>query len=161
AYLSFGISATTAMPEEPTMSPDTRFRAWMLSSLLLAGASFVYYLFADIHMPVSPQARLTYHVTQIAPDVSGRVVEVLVRNNMRVKLGDVLIRIDPDSYRTAVHDAELQVEQAMQENSQLDAAVTAAAAEVSRARAQFGDAERELGRFRDLVGDRYVSISDF
>ena len=143
------------------MSPDTRFRVWMLSSLLLAGASFVYYLFADIHMPVSPEARLTYHVTQIAPDVSGRVVEVLVRNNMRVNLGDVLFRIDPDSYRTAVHEAELQVEQAMQENSQLDAAVTAAAADVSRARAQLDDAERELGRFRDLVGDRYVSISDF
>src|SRR5690606_28933683 len=99
-----------AMPQEPTMSPDTRFRVWMLSSLLLAGASFVYDLFAAIHRPVAPEARLTYHVTQIAPDVSGRVVVVLVRNNMRVKLGDVLFRIDPDSYRTAVHEAELQVE---------------------------------------------------
>ena len=143
------------------MSPDTRFRAWMLSSLALAAASFVYYLFADIHMPVSPEARLTYRVTQIAPDVSGRVVDVLVHNNKRVERGDVLFRIDPDTYRTAVRDAQLQVEQAMQDNSQLDAAILAASAEVRRAQAQQGDTERELARFRSLVADRYVSRSAF
>ena len=143
------------------MSPDARFRAWMLSSLALAGVSFVYYVFADIHMPVSPEARLTYRVTQIAPAVDGRVVDVRVRNNTRVERGDLLFRIDPDTYRTAVHEAELQVEQAMQDNAQLDAAIVAASADVRRALAQRDDAERELARFRDLVGDRYVSRSAF
>src|SRR5688572_7159062 len=112
------------------MSPDARFRAWMFSSLALAALCFVYYLVADIHMPVSPEARMTYRVTQVAPDVSGRVVDVRVHNNQRVQRGDLLFRIDPDTYRTAVRDAELQVEQAMQDNSQLDAAVVAALADV-------------------------------
>ncbi|MDN5782301.1 MAG: HlyD family secretion protein, partial [Luteimonas sp.] len=139
----------------------TRFRAWMLGSLLFACASFAYYVIADIHMPVSPEARLTYRVTQVAPEVSGRVVDVRVHNNMRVARGDVLFRIDPDSYRTAVDAAELLVEQAIQDNSQFDASIMAAAADVSRARAQRDDAQRELGRYRDLVGDRYVSRSAF
>lgn len=147
-------------PQVATMSADARFRAGMLSYLLLAGASMVYYLVADIHTPAAPEARITHHVTQIAPDVSGRVVEALTRNNKRVKLADMLFRIDPDSYRTAVHAAEPQVERAMPEKSQLDAAVASAAAGIRRAREQLDDAQRELGRFRDLVGDRYVSISD-
>lgn len=141
------------------MSPDARFRALMLGSLALTGLTFVYYLVADMHMPVSPEARLTYHVTQVAPDVSGRVVDVSVRNNQEVARGQLLFRVDPDTYRTAVHDAELLVEQARQDNSQLDATIAAATAEVRRAQAHADDAERELRRFRELVADRYVSRS--
>ena len=142
------------------MSPDTRFRAWMFGSLAVIGLSFVYYLVADIHMPVSPEARLTYHVTQVAPEVSGRVVDVSVANNQEVAKGQLLFRIDPDTYRTAVRDAELQVEQAAQDNSQLDATIAAATAEIRRVQAQVDDAERELKRFQELVGERYVSRSD-
>lgn len=142
------------------MTPDGRFRMWMFGSLALIGAAFVYYLIADIHMPLSPEARLTYHVTQVAPEVSGRVVDVRVRNNQEVLRGQLLFRIDPDTYRTAVRQAELQVEQALEDNSQLDAAVAASAAEVRRAQAQRDDAERELRRFRELIDARYVSHSE-
>ncbi|GAA5073828.1 HlyD family secretion protein [Lysobacter panacisoli] len=141
------------------MSTDARFRAWMFGSLGLIGLCFVYYLVADIHMPVSPEARLTYHVTQVAPDVSGRVVDVFVRNNQQVEKGQLLFRIDPDTYQTAVRDAELLVEQAIQDNAQLDASIAAATAEVARMRAQVADAERELRRLQGLVGEKYVSRS--
>jgi len=141
------------------MSPDARFRAWMFGSLALTGLAFAYFLVADVNMPVSPEARLTYQVTQVAPDVGGRVVDVMVRNNEEVVPGQTLFRIEPDTYRTAVHDAELLVEQAMQDNSQLDANILAASAEVRRMQAQVDDAERELKRFRELVGERYVSRS--
>ncbi len=141
------------------MSPDSRFRAWMFGSLALIGLSFVYYVVADIHMPVSPEARLTYQVTQVAPEVSGRVVDVSVQNNQEVERGQLLFRVDPDTYRTAVHDAELRVEQAAQDNSQLDASIAAATAEARRVQAQVDDAERELRRLQELVGERYVSRS--
>ncbi|HVI58523.1 MAG TPA: biotin/lipoyl-binding protein [Luteimonas sp.] len=139
------------------MGPDASFRAVMTASLLFAALAFAYFLVADIHMPVSPEARLTYHVTQVAPEVGGRIVGVRVRNNQRVRRGDVLFLVDPDSYRTAVRDAELQVEQAMQDNAQLDAAIVAATAELRRAQAQLDEAERDLGRFSRLVDRRYVS----
>jgi multidrug resistance efflux pump len=139
------------------MGPDASFRAWMTGSLLFAALAFAYFLVADIHMPVSPEARLTYHVTQVAPEVGGRIVGVRVRNNQRVRRGDVLFLVDPDSYRTAVRDAVLQVEQAMQDNAQLDATIVASAAELRRAQAQLDDAGRELARFRRLAGQRYVA----
>ncbi len=136
-----------------------RFRTWMLGLSAVAALSFLYYLVADIHMPVSPEARLTYRVTQVAPDVGGRVIEVRVQNNQRVDRGDVLFLIDPDTYRTAARDAELQVEQAAQDNAQLEAAISAALADVQRARTQKDDAERELRRYAGLAQENYVSRS--
>ena len=141
------------------MSPELRFRTWMFGLLALAALSFLYYLVADIHMPVSPEARLTYRVTQVAPDVSGRVVDVRVHNNQRVDRGDVLFLIDPDTYRTAARDAELQVEQALQDNAQLEATISATSADVQRAQTQKEDAERELLRYVGLAKDDYVSRS--
>lgn len=141
------------------MSPELRFRTWMFGLSAIAALSFVYYLIADIHMPVSPEARLTYRVTQVAPDVSGRVVEVRVQNNQHVDRGDVLFLIDPDTYRTAARDAELQVEQAFQDNAQLEATISSASADVRRAQTQKDDAERELLRYLGLAKDNYVSRS--
>ncbi|WP_219924973.1 biotin/lipoyl-binding protein, partial [Halomonas sp. ND22Bw] len=40
-------------------------------------------------------------MTSISPDVSGRIVAVNVRENQRVRAGDVLFRIAPEPYRIA------------------------------------------------------------
>lgn len=136
-----------------------RFRTWTFSLMAIAALSFLYYLVADLHMPVSPEARLTYRVTQVAPDVSGRVVDVRVQNNQRVAKGEILFLIDPDTYRTAARDADLQVEQALQDNAQLEATISAASAEVQRAQTQKDDTERELQRYIGLAQDNYVSRS--
>ena len=41
-------------------------------------------------------------IVQIAPEISGRVIEVAVRDHARVAAGDVLLRIDPEPFRLAV-----------------------------------------------------------
>ncbi len=38
----------------------------------------------------------------MAPEVAGRVIEVNVVDNQRVKAGDVLFRIDPQPYEIAL-----------------------------------------------------------
>jgi RND family efflux transporter MFP subunit len=45
-------------------------------------------------------------VVPVAPDVSGFVTEVLVKDNQRVRLGDVLFRIDRARYEIALRQAE-------------------------------------------------------
>lgn len=143
------------------MNPESGFRAWMIGLLSLMAASFTYFLVADIQMPVSPEARLTYRVTQVASEVSGRVIDVRVSNNQRVQRGDVLFVVDPESYQNAVRDAELLVEQGAQDNAQLDSAIVSMAAEVSRAQAQLEDTERELARYRDLLDSRYIARATY
>ncbi|QTL02721.1 HlyD family secretion protein [Aquabacter sp. L1I39] len=49
-------------------------------------------------------------VVTLAPDVSGLVIEVLVRENQTVKKGDVLFHIDPSRFEIALRLAEAQVQ---------------------------------------------------
>ena len=45
----------------------------------------------------------------MAPDVSGRIVELDVRDNQALRKGDVLFRIDPEPYRMRVYQARAAV----------------------------------------------------
>ncbi len=45
----------------------------------------------------------------IAPQISGRVVEVSVRENQQVKKGDLLFRIDPEPLQISVDQMEAQI----------------------------------------------------
>lgn len=49
-------------------------------------------------------------VVTLAPDVSGLVIEVLVRENQAVKKGDVLFHIDPSRFEIALRLTEAQVQ---------------------------------------------------
>lgn len=55
--------------------------------------------------PLSQEAVLTADVVHIAATVSGRIVEMPIRDNAAVKKGDVLFRIDPAPYQLAVDQA--------------------------------------------------------
>jgi membrane fusion protein, multidrug efflux system len=69
-------------------------------------------------------------MAQIAPEVSGRVVEVLVRDHQIVERGTPLVKLDPEPFRLALDKAE----------AELDKART----DVETARAQWGETEKEL-----------------
>jgi len=55
--------------------------------------------------PWTRNGRVRAEIIGVAADVAGRVVDVPVRDNQRVKKGDLLMQIDPASYRLAVRQA--------------------------------------------------------
>jgi len=59
--------------------------------------------------PRTDDAYLQADLVHMAPDVSGRIVELDVRDNQAVRKGDVLFRIDPDPYRMRVDQARAAV----------------------------------------------------
>ncbi|HEX2151926.1 MAG TPA: biotin/lipoyl-binding protein, partial [Stellaceae bacterium] len=69
-------------------------------------------------------------MAQIAPEVSGRIIEVLVRDHQIVEAGTPLVRLDPEPFQLALDKAE----------AELDKART----EVETARAQWRETENEL-----------------
>jgi RND family efflux transporter MFP subunit len=73
-----------------------------VSAAILGWDTVHYYFFS----PWTRDARVTADVVTIAPDVSGYVTEVRVRNDQFVKRGDILFVIDQDRYRLALADAE-------------------------------------------------------
>jgi RND family efflux transporter MFP subunit len=64
-----------------------------------------YYLYS----PWTRDARIRANVVTVAPDVSGWVDDIRVRNNQFVHKGDVLLVIDQDRYRLALANAEAAV----------------------------------------------------
>jgi membrane fusion protein (multidrug efflux system) len=74
-------------------------------------------------------------VVAIVTEVAGRVTDVAVTENQPVKAGDLLFRIDPQSYKIALDQAE--------------AAVGAARLKVEQDRATFRESEAALAAARD------------
>lgn len=60
--------------------------------------------------PWTRDGRVRADVVAVAPDVSGLVTDVLVRDNQNVKKGDVLFKIDRDRFVLALQQAEAVVE---------------------------------------------------
>ncbi|MBZ9559892.1 MULTISPECIES: HlyD family secretion protein [Modicisalibacter] len=139
------------------MTPEQRFARWVQVALAAFVVLFGYFLVADLHMPLTPQARLIRQVVSVAPQVSGQVTAVEVANNQHVEAGEVLFRIDPSRYRLAVDEAKLALEQARRENAQLDARIAAARADLSEARADADNLARDLERYEDLIKQHNVS----
>ena len=139
------------------MTPDQVFKRWVHGAIVVFVIAFVYFIVADIWLPLSAQARVMHPVVGIAPEVSGQVTQVQVQNNQQVKTGDILFSLDKQSYQLAVDKAELALEAAQQENTQLDAAIASAQASVAAYQAQAEELGLEVKRLQQLIGSRSVS----
>jgi len=114
--------------------------------------------------PRTDDAYLQADLVHMAPDVSGRIVELDVRDNQAVRKGDVLFRIDPDPYRMRVDQARAAV-QGLEAKLGLTADQVAAqtskagAAErgIGSAEAQRALASSTLGRLQPLLGQGFVT----
>ncbi|MBE7200819.1 MAG: HlyD family secretion protein [Parafilimonas terrae] len=97
-------------------------------------------------------------VTVIAPRVPGIVAEVLVKDNQRVHVGDLLIRLDDRDYRAALAKAEASV--AGQDATLLNLAATRRLQEavIAQGRADLDGVDAEAARTRFDV-DRYRQLS--
>jgi multidrug resistance efflux pump len=59
--------------------------------------------------PSTYDATIQAYVVNMAPEVSGRIVELNVLDNQQVKEGQVLFRIDPQPYQLSVDQARAAV----------------------------------------------------
>lgn len=73
------------------MTPDQRFARWVQIAIAALVCAFIYFLFADLAAPLTPQAQLNRPVVRIAPRVSGQVVEVATLLGCLVVLSAMLV----------------------------------------------------------------------
>ena len=74
--------------------------------------------------PWTRDGHIRADIVAVAPDVSGLIKDVLVRDNQEVHQGDLLLRIDPERFRLAVRQAQaaLASREAAQERAANDRA---------------------------------------
>lgn len=90
---------------------------------------------------------------QVGSQVSGQIKEILVDFNSTVKAGQLIARIDPETFQLRVRQAEADLEATR-------AAVAVQRAEVARATANLMDAQRDLERKVLLVEKKFISASE-
>ena len=91
---------------------------------------------------------------KISPYISGEVIEIFVKEGDRVKVGDILVRIDPEIYKSAYEQAEAQL------NSQR-ANLVNAKAQLAQLEARFQNTETVYLRNKALWEKKVISDADF
>ncbi len=135
-----------------------------LRRLLIGGGAVVLAAVAGLFIyfhnrETTDDAQVDGHITPMASKVYGRVAEVLVDDNQAVKAGQILVKIDPRDYQAALDQAKASLALAESEarsagvdvprtrenvasgNSNADAQLLGAQADVARAQATYDQAQ--------------------
>ena len=99
--------------------------AWVLTLAVAAAAVWLGYDAYRRHLaaPWTRDGQVQADVVQVAPRVSGPVLQVAVADNQAVKAGDVLFTLEPSTYKAALQEAEAALDVARAQEAE-QAAVT-------------------------------------
>jgi multidrug efflux system membrane fusion protein len=118
----------------------------------------------SVRHPQTDDAVVTADIIGVVPQVSGTITELHVKDNQRVKQGDLLLVIDPRPYEFALQraradvgalDGEIAVTERRIDGQRF--AVTAAKATVERMAAQLKNATDSLNRLEPLLSKEFVT----
>jgi multidrug resistance efflux pump len=141
-------------------APRDPVRTVTLGVLIALALLFIYHVASDRVTPYTSQANNEVFLVQIAPRVTGQVIEVGARDNQRVSKGQVLYRIDPEPFEIAVKAAEANLALAEQNVSVSTAEVKSMQATLAKQRTDL-EATRILGGIVfDLTKERALSETD-
>jgi len=138
-------------------TPDQLFAFHVKIAMFLFFISFAYFVFADLKMPMTPQARVYKNVVQVAPQVSGPIEQVYVSQNQTVQPGDVLFEINNRPYQLAVEKAQLDLEDVIKTNRQLDAQINASEAKLLAVKVALNESKSNYHRALTLVKTKAIS----
>ena len=132
---------------------------WILGPALVLGIAGYVYVTSGRYVSTDNAYVQADHAT-IAPQIGGRVVEVLVHDNQPVKAGDVLFRIDPQPLQIAMARMQAQMESV---RSLLDAGragYRSAQADLTSADEALRVNERQYERMKEMRAKGLVAQKD-
>ena len=132
-------------------------------ALILAavGPGFAFFILVSMnnYHPSSSDARVFQRIVQIVPHITtpGRIEEVVAQADTPMKKGDVIFRIDPQSFQFEVDRLQAALAAAQQNVPQLKSSLDQASAGVEKATAQLNLAKADLERQRELFAKQVVA----
>jgi multidrug resistance efflux pump len=113
--------------------------------------------------PWTRDGRVRADVVTIAPDVSGLITEVAVKDNQPVKRGDVLFRIDPDRFELALAQADAamasrkaQMDEAAREATRTERLTQLSVSQETQQQRET-NAEAAAAAYRQAIADRALA----
>lgn len=97
---------------------------------------------------------------QVGSQVSGQMREVLADFNSEVKRGQLIARIDPETFEYRVRQSEADLDAAKAAVLVQEAGVMARRTDIGRAEVNLAEAKRDLARKDELVSRKFISPSE-
>jgi len=144
------IEETTTIVEAPAKKKRGRL-ILLLSVPLLIAATIAYFYLTSGRYVSTDNAYVQQDKVAVSAEVTGRIVEVAVKENQRVKAGDLLFRIDPAPFRIALEQAEAQIAAARVSVGKLQAQVAGGSADIQGAQDNLVIAQRNFERYAALL----------
>jgi membrane fusion protein (multidrug efflux system) len=151
-----------AEPRRRLLAAMRRYRRFLLLVVLPAAVAIgglVFYLNGGRYVGTD-DAYVGAQKVLITPDISGKIVKVVVKEGETVKPGDVLFEIDPEPFQLALNQAKAQVEQAKTTYDNLVANVKIYGQMVDLAQQGVDLKQRDVERKQQLVNQRVGSQLD-
>jgi multidrug resistance efflux pump len=147
---------------EPRTAPGRKLeiRPFLITLAAVALAGLLGWAMWGVYMegPWTRNGTVRAYIVTMAPEVSGRIVELNVVDNKYVRKGDLLLVIDPTNYRIAVSQSEAAMQQAQANVQNIDAQMNVQQAQINASQAQL-----QLGRaalvFAQQQADRYQKLA--
>jgi membrane fusion protein (multidrug efflux system) len=136
---------------ESVEAPAAKPRRWgrigliAIVPLLIAAVAGYFYLTGGRYVSTD-NAYVQQDTISISPDVSGRIVKVFVKENQRVKAGDILFVIDQEPYRNALAQADAALATARVQVATMSTDTGSANADVESANADISLAQGTYSR---------------
>jgi multidrug resistance efflux pump len=123
------------------------------------GFAFFILLSMNNYHPSSSDVRVFQRIVQIVPHITtpGRVAEIVAQPNAPIKKGDVIFRIDPQSFQFEADRLQAALAAAQQNVPQLKSSLDQASAGVEKATAQLNLAKADLERQQELFAKQVIA----
>lgn len=151
---------------ESVEAPAPKQRRWgriglmAVVPLLIAAVAGYFYLTGGRYVSTD-NAYVQQDTISISPDVSGRIVDVRVKENQQVKAGDVLFVIDPEPYKLALAQADAALATARVQVATLSTDAGSASADVASANADIRLAQATYDRQATLMKRGFTTRAAF
>jgi membrane fusion protein, multidrug efflux system len=132
-------------------------RLLMLAAPVVVLIGGTYFYLSGGRYESTENASLQTGMVAVSSSVSGKVVEIAVQENQRVRKGDMLFRIEPDNFQAAVAEAEAQLANARTDVGSKRADYQEALSQVSAAQARAAYARNEAARQASLLKEGIAS----
>lgn len=136
-------------------------RPLLLAAPVVVVIAILYFYLTGGQYESTDNASLQTGQVSIAANVSGKVISVDVTENQTVRTGQILFRIDPDKFETAVAEAAGQLAAARANIGSLRADYQENTADLAAAEARLAYAEGEAARQKSLLAEGISSQAQY
>jgi membrane fusion protein, multidrug efflux system len=133
-----------------------------LSGILILGALFLGWFIYRVYYanPRTDDAYVNANIAALAAHVSGQITRLPIKDNQRVKRGQLLFVVDPRPYKLALDAARTKLNLAQIEIQTMRDTINSAAAQLAERKVEAANAKQYLDRIVPLHEKDFVTEND-